>query len=150
MGLEWLRTINGINFFEPTQKLAVWQFWPVFVYKSCSFTHITQITDWVRNDILLSFQRKLELSFLAENYTCTTKISHVKLGQPFYDTSKDLIFYACEKFVTPITSTFWSWTQTYPSIKKFLHGLVQKQRSSKNWDVWLFGKCVKNSRKYKK
>ncbi len=27
--------------------------------------------------------------------------------------------------------------------KKILHGLVQKQRSSKNWDVGLFGECVK-------
>ena len=40
-------------------------------------------------------------------------------------------------------STFPSWTHTYPLPKEFLYGLVQNQRSSKNWDVGLFGKCVK-------
>ena len=60
--LKWLRTINALNSLSLHKKLAVWRFRPVFVYKSCSFTHITQISDCVRNDIWLSFQRKIELS----------------------------------------------------------------------------------------
>ena len=74
---------------------------------------------------------------------CISKISRIKLGQSFYDTYKDVIFYARGKIVAHITSTFRSRTHTYPWPKKFLHSLVQSQRSSKYWDVGLFGECVK-------
>ena len=55
----------------------------LWAYESCSFTHIAQKADWVRNDIIwLSFQRKIELSDSTETNTCTSKISRIKLGQP--------------------------------------------------------------------
>ena len=76
--IKWLRTINALNIalniLSLDKKFTVWQFWPVFVYNSCSFTHsTTQISDWVRNDIWYSFQRKIELSDSAENYTAPRK-----------------------------------------------------------------------------